>query len=139
MKLQAYFQLKSRTKTVLYFCKLFNFFSVKQQNTSFQNEKQLLRQRLYSRMRITSKTVHDINKIKDNFALRFIFTYPGIISRAELVPSHGISRRRLGDQPPKGRSQDLEILTEPQKSLGTLYQVQQLLDQYRAPMFLPTF
>jgi hypothetical protein len=25
-----------------------------------------------------------------------VFTYPGIISRAELVPSHGASRRRLG-------------------------------------------
>ena len=48
-------------------------------------------------MRITSKTVHDINKKEDNFALRYVFTYPGIISRAELVPSHGASRRRLGD------------------------------------------
>ena len=48
-------------------------------------------------MRITSKTVHDINKMEDNFALRYVFTYPGIISRAELVPSHGASRRRLGD------------------------------------------
>jgi hypothetical protein len=65
---------------------------------SFQNEKQLLRQSLYSRMRITSKTVHDINKMEDNFALRYVFTYPGIISRAELVPSHGASRRRLGDK-----------------------------------------
>ena len=67
---------------------------------SFQNEKQLLirlRQSLYSRMRITSKTVNDINKMEDNFALRYVFTYPGIISRAELVPSHGASRRRLGD------------------------------------------
>jgi hypothetical protein len=27
------------------------------------------RQSLYSRMRITSKTVHDINKVEDNFAL----------------------------------------------------------------------
>jgi hypothetical protein len=33
----------------------------------------------------------------DNFAFRYVFTYPGIISRAELVPSHGASRRRLGD------------------------------------------
>jgi hypothetical protein len=33
----------------------------------------------------------------DSFALRYVFTYPGIISRAELVPSHGASRRRLGD------------------------------------------
>ena len=48
-------------------------------------------------MRITSKTVHDINKMEDNFALRYVFTYPGIISCAELVPSHGASRRRLGD------------------------------------------
>jgi hypothetical protein len=48
-------------------------------------------------MRITSKTAHDINKMEDNFALRYVFTYPGIISRAELVPSHGASRRRLGD------------------------------------------
>jgi hypothetical protein len=38
-----------------------------------------------------------INKMEDNFALRYVFTYPGIISRAELVPSHGASRRRLGD------------------------------------------
>jgi hypothetical protein len=59
--------------------------------TSFQNS-------LYSRMRITWKTVHDINKMEDNFALRYVFTYPGIISRAELVPSHGASRRRLGDK-----------------------------------------
>ena len=70
--------------------------AVKQQNTSFQNENQLLRQSLYSRMRITSKTVHDINKMEDNFALRYVFTYPGIISRVELVPSHGASRRWLG-------------------------------------------
>jgi hypothetical protein len=48
-------------------------------------------------MRITWKTVHDINKMEDNFALRYVFTYPGIISRAELVPSHGASRRRLGE------------------------------------------
>ena len=33
---------------------------VKEQNTSFQNEKQLLGQSLYSRMRITWKTVHNI-------------------------------------------------------------------------------
>jgi hypothetical protein len=94
------FPVKSRKKTVLYFCKLFNFkqkIAVKQQNTSFENEKQLLRQSLYSRMRITSKTAHDINKMEDNFALRYVFTYPGIISRADLVPSHGASRRRLGD------------------------------------------
>jgi hypothetical protein len=40
--------------------------------------------------------------MEDNFAplnykLRYVFTYPGIISRAELVPSNGASRRRLGD------------------------------------------
>jgi hypothetical protein len=75
---------------VLYFCKLFNEIkkkiAVKQQNTSFQNEKQLFRQNLYSRMRITWKTVHDINKMEDNFALRRnVFTYPGIISRAEIA------------------------------------------------------
>ena len=35
--------------------------------------------------------------MEDNFALRYVFTYPGIIRRAELVPSHGASRRRLGD------------------------------------------
>jgi hypothetical protein len=34
-------------------------------------------------MRITSKTVHDINKMEDNFALRYVFTYPGIIIRAD--------------------------------------------------------
>ena len=38
-------------------------------------------------MRITSITVHDINKMEDSFELRYVFTYPGIISRAELVPS----------------------------------------------------
>ena len=47
----------------------------------------LFSQSLYSRMRITWKTVHDINKMEDNFALRYVFTYPGIISCAELVPS----------------------------------------------------
>ena len=26
--------------------------------------------------------------MEDNFALRYVFTYPGMISRAELVPSH---------------------------------------------------
>jgi hypothetical protein len=35
--------------------------------------------------------------MEDNFALRYVFTYPGIIHHAELVPSHGASRRRLGD------------------------------------------
>jgi hypothetical protein len=56
-----------------------------------------------SRMRITSKTVNNINKMEDNFALRYVFTYPGIISRAELVPSiractrNGAPRRWLGD------------------------------------------
>jgi hypothetical protein len=87
------FPVKIRKKPVLYFCKLFNEFKTKKccktakyvQNTSFQNEKRLLyRQSLYSRMRITSKTVHDINKMEDNFALRYVFTYPGIISCAEL-------------------------------------------------------
>jgi hypothetical protein len=29
--------------------------------------------------------------------LRYVFTYLGIITLAELVPSHGASRRRLGD------------------------------------------
>jgi hypothetical protein len=38
-------------------------------------------------MRITSKTVHNINKMEDNFELRYVFTYPGIISRADLLPS----------------------------------------------------
>jgi hypothetical protein len=38
--------------------------------------------------------------MEDNFALRYVFTYPGIISRAELVPSHGASRRRLGHKDP---------------------------------------
>jgi hypothetical protein len=36
--------------------------------------------------------------MEDNFALRYVFTHPGIISRAELVPSHGASRRRFGDE-----------------------------------------
>ena len=35
-----------------------------------------------SRMRITTKTVHDRN---DDFALRYVRIYPGINSRAELV------------------------------------------------------
>jgi hypothetical protein len=54
-------------------------------------------------MRITSKTVHDINKMEDNFELRYVFTYPDIINPAELVPSpgayarNGALRRWLGD------------------------------------------
>jgi hypothetical protein len=39
-------------------------------------------------MRIMSKTVHDINKSEDNFALHYVFTYPDIISCAEFVPLH---------------------------------------------------
>ena len=35
-----------------------------------------------SRMRITTKTVHDRN---DDFALRYVRIYPGVNSRAELV------------------------------------------------------
>jgi hypothetical protein len=34
--------------------------------------------------------------MENNFALRYVFTYPGIISHAELVPVHGASRRQLG-------------------------------------------
>jgi hypothetical protein len=45
----------------------------------------LFSQSLYSRMHITSKTVHDINKMGDNFELRYVCTYPGIINRVELV------------------------------------------------------
>ena len=57
-------------------------------------------------MRITSITVHDINKMEDNFELRYVFTYPGIISRAELVPSpqvygrNGAPRRWLWENMP---------------------------------------
>ena len=47
--------------------------------------------------RIKIIQLYDINKMEDNFALRYVFRSPGIISRAELVPSHGASRRRLGD------------------------------------------
>jgi hypothetical protein len=35
--------------------------------------------------------------MEDNFALRYVLKHPGVNSRAELVPSHGVSRRRLGD------------------------------------------
>ena len=35
-----------------------------------------------SRMRITTKTVHDRN---DDFALRYVRIYPGVNSRTELV------------------------------------------------------
>ena len=35
-----------------------------------------------SRMRITTKSVHDKN---DDFALRYVRIYPGVNSRAELV------------------------------------------------------
>ena len=33
-----------------------------------------------------------------NFRLRYAFLFPGVNSRAELVPSHGASRRWLGDK-----------------------------------------
>jgi hypothetical protein len=51
--------------------------------------------------------------MEDNFAplnykLRYVFTYPGIISRAELVPSNGASRRRLGG----GEGPDLWIYVD---------------------------
>jgi hypothetical protein len=35
--------------------------------------------------------------MEDNFALRYVLQHPGVNSRAELVPSHGASRRRHGD------------------------------------------
>ena len=38
--------------------RIFGLPMVKQQNTSFQNENKLLRQSLYSRMRITSTTIY---------------------------------------------------------------------------------
>jgi hypothetical protein len=38
-------------------------------------------------MRVTSKTVHDINKMEDNFELGYVFIYPDIISSTELIPS----------------------------------------------------
>jgi hypothetical protein len=71
------FPVKIENKIVLHFCKLFyeiwnKKIAVKPKNTSFQNEKQLFSQSLYSRMRITSKTVHDINKMEDNFELRYV-------------------------------------------------------------------
>jgi hypothetical protein len=70
---------------------------VKQRNTSLQNENiYFFSASLYSRTRITSKTVHHI--MEDNFALRYVFKHPGVNSRAELVPSHGASRRLLGDK-----------------------------------------
>jgi hypothetical protein len=37
--------------------------------------------------------------MEDNFALRYVLKHPGVNSRAELVPSHGASRRRLGNNP----------------------------------------
>jgi hypothetical protein len=60
-----------------------------------QNGRHFFSASLYSRTRITSKTVHHI--MEDNFALRYVLKHPGVNSRAELVPSHGASRRRLGD------------------------------------------
>jgi hypothetical protein len=73
--------------------------AVKQQDTFFHNRKQLVSWGLHTRMRITSRTVYDINKIEDNFELRHFFTYLGIISRAGLVPSprNSAPHRRLGD------------------------------------------
>jgi hypothetical protein len=53
-------------------------------------------------MRITSKPVHDVNKMEDNFALCFVFTYHGIITCAELnwYPRpglmHGTALRAVG-------------------------------------------
>jgi hypothetical protein len=101
MKLQAYFQLKSRKKLC---CTFVNFLTKFKTKNCCKTAKYV-----FSKLTaITStdfvlahahnvETVHDINKMEDNFALRYVFTYPGIISRAELVPSHSASRRRLGD------------------------------------------
>jgi hypothetical protein len=47
-------------------------------------------QSLYPRMRITSKTVHNINKMEGNFELRYVFTYPGIISRGTSALAPGL-------------------------------------------------
>ena len=61
---------------------------------------------LYSRTRITSKTVPHI--MENNFALRYVFKHPGVNSRAELVPSHGASRRRLGENGKIGKCPGFE-------------------------------
>jgi hypothetical protein len=86
MKLQACVQLKANTSKK---------YIVKQRNTSLQNEKHFFSASLYSRTRIPSKTIHHI--MEDNFALRYVLKHPGVNSRAELVPSHDASRRRLGE------------------------------------------
>jgi hypothetical protein len=84
MKLQACFGLKAKYIAKIY-CK-----TAKYMKNIFYSAS------LYSRTRITSKTVHHI--MEDNFALRYVLKHPGVNSRAELVPSHGALRRRLGDK-----------------------------------------
>jgi hypothetical protein len=86
MKVQACFQLKAK-----YIAKI----CCKKAKYIFAKWKTFLSASLYSHTRITLKTVHHI--MEDNFALRYVLKHPGVNSRAELVPSHGASRRRLGD------------------------------------------
>ena len=45
-----------------------------------------------SRMRVTTKSVHDKN---DDFALRYVRIYPGVNSRAELVTLAPAKFRRI--------------------------------------------
>ena len=87
MKLQACVQLKTKYIAKIY-CKTAKYI--------LQNEKHFFSANLYSRTRITSKTVNNI--MEDNFALRYVLKHPDVNSRAELVPSHGAKRRRLGDK-----------------------------------------
>ena len=44
-----------------------------------------------------------------NFRLRYAFLFPGVNSRAELVPSHGASRRWLGDYLLRNIATDLTL------------------------------
>jgi hypothetical protein len=66
-------------------------------------------------MRKTLKTIHDINKMEDNFALRYVFTYLDTISRAELAPSprayarNGAPRGWLGN---KGRCYPVQFVSQ---------------------------
>jgi hypothetical protein len=62
-----------------------------------------------------------------NFRLRYAFVSPGVNSRAELVPSHGASRRRLGDDQLRWDEQIDNISNKVSQGIGILRRANQFV------------
>jgi hypothetical protein len=102
MKLRAYFQLKSRKKPCCTFVKFLTKFKTK--NCCKTAKYVLSKWTAITSTDFVLAHAHNVENSpwhKQNggqLCTPLCFHIPGLISRAELVPSHGASRRRLGDK-----------------------------------------